>query len=332
MPHDPVIKESPELASVARRWVDAMNRRDYATAANLFLRSAHGRYVGSDSHEWWLGPEYIDAYEAHQNEMPGYVIDIEEVEAFHAGDIGWAAVRTTTTYEGFEPRQLRFTFVFVLEEGFWRIAQTHTSIAVPNVEIMGVEMTKSLEELLASVSPAITDRIRASIHQGTVTLLFTDIEGSTELAREVGDERWASVIDWHDTVIRRVVEAGGGTLVKTLGDGAMAAFDSVRQAARSAIQIHLQFSERTESPNFRVRIGLHVGDVVFTDDDYLGNTVNKAARIAAAAHGGEIVVSDSVRSLLADDAEFSFTSTQTVRLKGIEGLHETARLVPSEPS
>lgn len=329
MPYE-VIRESPELVSVARRWVDSMNRRDYATVANFFLRSSSGRYIGSDSHEWWLGPAYIDAYVAHQEEMPGYVIEVEELEAFDVGDFGWAAIRTLTTFDGFDPRQLRFTFVFVLEEGFWRIAQTHTSIAVPNPEVMGVEMTKSLEDLLAVVSPALADRIRSAFHQGTVTLMFTDIEGSTELAGQVGDETWARVIEWHNTVIRKVVETGGGALVKTLGDGAMAAFNSVRHAARSASEIQKRFLERTEHPPLRARIGLHVGDVVITEDDYLGNTVNKAARIAAVARGGEIVVSSSVRSLLADDDEFTFTNTQTVRLKGIEGLHETSRLLPSE--
>ncbi len=84
-------------------------------------------------------------------------------------------------------------------------------------------------------------------------------------------------------------------------------------------------------PAMKIRIGLHVGDVVLTDDDYLGNTVNKAARIAAAARGGEIVASSSVRSLLGDDPEFGFGEIQTVHLKGIEGLHEVAQVLPSKP-
>lgn len=325
-----MIRDSPELAAIARRWVDAMNRRDYETVAALFLRSEHSRYIGSDSHEWWRGPAYIDAYSAHQEEMPDYVIEVEELEAFETGQFGWAAIRTLTTFVGLAPRPLRFTFVFVLDSGFWRISQTHLSFAVPNPEVMGVEMTKSLEDLLASVRPELEESIRAVFRQGTVTLVFTDIESSTELAGQIGDAAWATVVDWHDRTIRDVVESRGGTLVKTLGDGAMAAFDSVRQAARSALAIQQAFGERNEQPILRTRVGIHVGDVVVTEDDYLGTTVNKAARIAAAAQGGEIIASDTVRSLLADDPEFRFEDPQTVRLKGIEGVHEVARLIAAE--
>ncbi len=328
---EPVIKESAELVAVATRWVDAMKRRDFATAANLFLRSTHGRYVGTDSHEWWQGTAYIDAYAPHQEEMPEFTMDVQELEAFDAGEFGWAAVRTLTTFEGLEPRALRFTFVFLLDSGIWRIVQAHSSFALPNPEVMGIELTRSLEDLLVSIGSNVAAEIRSTVRQGTVTLVFTDIEGSTEMAAEVGDEGWASVIDWHDKTIRNIIEANSGTLVKMLGDGAMAAFESVRQAARSAFEIQLAFAERAEPPAMKVRIGLHVGDVVLTEDDYLGNTVNKAARIAAAAGGGEVVASSSVRSLLGDDPEFAFGEVYTVRLKGIEGLHEVARMLPGKP-
>lgn len=327
-----MITPSPELIAITERWIELMNRRDFSAVANLFLRTESGRYVGTDAHEWWQGKPYVDAYAQHQDEMPDFVIDIQEIEAFEAGSVGWSAVRTLTTFEGWQPRALRFTFVFVLDSGIWRITQTHGSFAVPNPEVMGVEMTRSLEELLASIGGGVEEAIRGSVRQGTVTLVFTDIEGSTELAADVGDEVWARAIEWHDTTIRTIVEAEGGTLVKMLGDGAMAAFESVREAARATVTIQRSFAERTEAPPMRVRIGLHVGDVVLTGEDYLGSTVNKAARIAAAANGGEIVVSSAVRSLLGDDREFEFGEVRTVGLKGIEGVHEIARLVPGTAS
>ena len=80
----------------------------------------------------------------------------------------------------------------------------------------------------------------------------------------------------------------------------------------------------------QVRIGLHLGDVVVTDDDYLGTTVNMAARIAAAAGGGETVVSGSVRAVLSGEPEVSFGEPRTVRLKGIEGLHEVSDMRRAE--
>ena len=321
-----MIDESAELVAVATRWVDAMNRRDFATVANLFLRSGHGRYVGTDAHEWWQGVDYIEAYAAHQEELPAFFIDVQEVEGFAVGEFGWAAVRTLISFEGGESRSARFTFVFLLDSGFWRIIQTHSSFAVPNPDVLGVEMTRSLTDLLASIGPGIGTDLATRVREGTVTLVFTDVEGSTELARQLGDERWANIIEWHDSTVRKIVEEHGGIVVKTLGDGAMAAFESVREAARSAIAVQQAFSERTDTPVLLVRVGLHVGDAVFTEDDYMGNTVNKAARIAAAAAGGEIVASTAARSLLQDDPEFQFGDTRTVHLKGLDGLHEVAQL------
>ncbi len=323
-----MIEESAELVAVSRRWVDAMNRRDFQTAANLFLRSGHGRYVGTDAHEWWKGVDYITAYAAHQDELPAFFIDVQEIEGFEFGELGWAAVRTLTSFEGEEPRSLRFTFVFLLDSGFWRIVQTHSSFAVPNPEVMGVEMTRSLSDLLASIGPNVGTDLDTRLREGTVTLLFTDMEDSTELARRLGDEHWTKVIDWHDSTIRQIVEAHGGIVVKTLGDGAMAAFESVREAARSALAIQRAFAEREDPPELLVRAGLHVGDAIFTEDDYMGNTVNKTARIASAAAGGEIVASTAARFLLEDDPEFQFGDVRTLQLKGLDGLHEIAELTP----
>jgi adenylate cyclase len=327
-----MVKESAELIAVAWRWVEAMNRRDFETAANLFHRSELGRYIGTDPDEWWQGTTFVDAYPQHMEENPVFVVEVQEIEAFEVGSVGWAAIRTVTTFGSEEPAPIRFTFVFVLDSGFWRIVHSHLSVGVANPEVLGVEITTSLEELLASIGTGVESEIRSSVRQGTVTLVFTDIEGSTELTAEIGDEAWAKVIEWHDTTIRSIVEGGGGALVKTLGDGAMAAFESVREAARSALEIQRAFAERTEGPELRARIGLHVGDVVVTEDDYLGNTVNKAARIAAAARGGEVVASSSARSLLSDDPGFRFGEIHTVELKGMEGLHDIAEVLPGNPS
>ncbi len=327
-----MVKESPELVAVVTRWLDAMDRRDFGTAANLFHRTKFARYIGTDPDEWWSGTTYIDAYPHHMEENPVFTMEVQDIEAFEAGTVGWAAVRTLTTFGNEEPAPIRFSFVFVLDEGTWGIVQSHVSVGVANPDVLGVEITTSLEDLLASIGPGVEAEIRSSVRQGTVTLVFTDIEGSTELTAQVGDEEWAKVMDWHDNTIRSIVEAGGGTVVKMLGDGAMAAFESVREAARSALEIQRAFSERTERPAMKTRIGLHVGDVVLTEGDYLGNTVNKAARIAAAARGGEIVASSSARSLLSDDPEFGFGEIHTVELKGIEGLHEIAQVLPGRPS
>ena len=288
-------RASDELRSIVLRWVNAMNERDFDTAGNLFLRDDAFRYIGSDAHEWWKGTAPVDSYERRQSEMPEFTMEVEEVEAYESETAGWAALRTTTTFEGLQPRSLRWT--------------------------------KSLEDLLAAIHGTVEDQVRASVRQGTVTLVFTDIEGSTEMAKEEGDERWAEIIASHDATIRQIVERGGGTVVKTLGDGAMIAFDSVRDGARAASQIQRAFADHTGAPALRLRIGMHIGDAVSADGDYLGTAVNKAARVAASARGGQTMASSAVRALLEDDRDFEFAEPQTVVLKGIDGIHEISELL-----
>jgi len=326
------INRSPELTALALRWIQSWDGRhpDPETAANLFYPGDFTRYIGTDSNEWWQGRTLPNGYQAHMREhlelQPVMEIDVQDVEAFEVGYVGWAAMRTRVVIGDNDPATVRITFVFALESGIWRIIQAHLSAAVPNPQFVGVELTGTLEGLLASIGPVAEERIRSAGRAGTVTLMFTDIVGSTELAVEVGDQEWARVIQWHDQTIRSIVDGDGGTVVKTLGDGAMAVFEFVRGAAQSAFQIQDAFQARRERPAMKVRIGLHAGDVMRTEGDFLGITVNKAARIAAAAHGGEIIVSSSVRALLGDDPEFAFGQTHTVELKGIEGLHEITPL------
>ncbi len=82
----------------------------------------------------------------------------------------------------------------------------------------------------------------------------------------------------------------------------------------------------SERPDIEVRIGLHVGEVLVTGEDYLGRAVNKAARIASAATGGQIYVSNAVAALLDDDPEFAFGESSRVVLKGLDGSHEIVPL------
>ena len=323
------LEPSREIEEVARRFIVALGTRDFETCTNLFYRDPLSRYIGTDAHEWWQGSGYIDAFTSHQEEMPDFWFEIQNIEAFAEGPVGWAAVQTGWAFGDDEPRTLRFTFVFVLVDGYWRIAQSHNSFAVANPEVMGVEMTRSVEELLSSLDESVEASIRSVVQQGTVTLMFTDIEDSTVLTAQVGDEKWAATVRWHDETVRAVVEAHQGTVVKTLGDGAMAAFGSVRHGARAAVAIQDAIDQRVESPRIAVRIGLHVGDVILTEDDYLGGTANKAARVMSSAHGGEIVVSSAVLALLEDDPEFQFGDPHRVQLKGFEGSHLVARLTAS---
>ena len=138
------------------------------------------------------------------------------------------------------------------------------------------------------------------IPEGTVTILFTDIEGSAQVFDRLGDEDARVILREHDVLLREVVETHGGVEVKHQGDGLMLAFSSARRALLCAVDIQASTVEsnasRPDDP-LLVRIGLNTGDVISEDDDYFGSSVIVAARIAAAARGGEILLSEATKSV-----------------------------------
>jgi class 3 adenylate cyclase len=128
-----------------------------------------------------------------------------------------------------------------------------------------------------------------------VTVLFTDIVGSTERAREVGDRRWRELLDTHDRLAHELVHREGGKLVKTTGDGILAIFDGPGRAIRCAAALR----EGLRAAGLDIRAGLHTGEVELRGDDVGGIAVNIGARIMGAAAPGEVLVSRTVRDLVA---------------------------------
>jgi class 3 adenylate cyclase len=126
---------------------------------------------------------------------------------------------------------------------------------------------------------------------GTVTFLFTDLEGSTRLWEEHRDAM-QSALARHDAVLRSAVESHGGRVVKTTGDGLHAVFGTAPDATAAAVDAQQRLlGEVWPLPEpLRVRMGLHTGHAEMRDGDYFGPAVNRAARVAAAAHGGQIVM------------------------------------------
>lgn len=157
---------------------------------------------------------------------------------------------------------------------------------------------------------------------GTVTFLRTDIEGSMRLVRELGGA-WDAVCASHMGLIRRAVDDHGGICVRTEGDAVFAVFPEARRAVSAAIaaQRALTAHEWPDGAEVRVRIGLHSGEAYLSGDDYGGFEVNRAARIAAAGHGGQIVLSDPTRALIAD----ALPEEVTVRDLGRHALRDVPR-------
>ncbi|HEY6103698.1 MAG TPA: tetratricopeptide repeat protein [bacterium] len=134
---------------------------------------------------------------------------------------------------------------------------------------------------------------------GTVTFVFTDIEGSTDLVRRLGDEAYAAVLAEHQTLVRTAVQAHGGHEVDTQGDSFFVAFESAASALAAAVEIQRVLIDHRwpEGSPVRVRIGLHTGEPVVAAGGYVGLDVNRAARISAVGYGGQILLSQTTRTL-----------------------------------
>ena len=156
-----------------------------------------------------------------------------------------------------------------------------------------------------------------------MTIVFTDIVDSTVLLSRLGDHAWLEVLRRHNKVIRDAAAAHGGTVVETQGDGSMLAFSSARRAVAcaQAIQTEIDDAFAETSPPIRVRIGIHTGDALHEADHFYGTTVHYAARVASNALGGEVLVSNLVRELVAGSG-VDFRESREVELKGLDGSHQ----------
>src|SRR5689334_1053536 len=141
----------------------------------------------------------------------------------------------------------------------------------------------------------------AELPSGTVTLLFTDIEGSTRLLRRVGDA-YSDLLAEHRRLLAEAFERHRGTIVDSEGDAFFVAFASARDAVAGAeaAQRSLAAHPWPGDEELRVRIGLHTGEPRLVDGRYVGLDVHHAARVMAAGHGGQVLLSESTRALLAD--------------------------------
>jgi predicted ATPase len=138
--------------------------------------------------------------------------------------------------------------------------------------------------------------VRDDLPSGTVTFLFTDVEGSTRLLHELGAEEYAAALAEHRRAIREACVAEGGVEVDTQGDAFFFAFPT----APGAFVAASTFTEALASGPIQVRVGLHTGTPLLTEEGYVGDDVHLAARVAAAAHGGQVVISSSTADLVGD--------------------------------
>jgi class 3 adenylate cyclase len=316
-----MVKPSAELSAVFLRFLRAVQERDESAVRGLMSPGEHTLIVGSDPREWFRGAESVELILVQVRAMPSFEYQPKRIESFEHDRVGWVSADVTSHVVGGSDIDLRMSAVFVLEGPGWRLTHLHTAAPRPDdPEHIGRELSATMRGILDSLDADAEGRaLRQRLRTRTLTFLFTDIEGSTRRTEERGDFDWARVVEGHFAQIREIAEANDGVLVKTMGDGAMLAFGAAEEAVRSAIEImRVALPEAGEDP-IRIRAGVHTGEAVRNEDDYFGQTVNRTARIAAAARPGQILVSEVVKALVADQTDIPLGPGLVFELKGISG-------------
>jgi adenylate cyclase len=163
---------------------------------------------------------------------------------------------------------------------------------------------------------------------GTLTIVFCDIESSTQSVSRLGDDQWYEVLAQHDRLVRRRVAEHDGTVVKHQGDGFMLTFPSARRAVRCMIAVQRDLANWAgvdPQRAVKVRMGAHVGEAIQDAGDFYGSHVNLAARVANEAVGGQILVSSIVQQLVASRDDIHVGPGHEFTLKGLDSaqvLHE----------
>ena len=198
------------------------------------------------------------------------------------------------------------------------------------LEAMMAPAATTIDNVAASVVMERPNLQAPAAPDGTVSILFSDIENSTVMTERLGDLRAQEVLHHHNDLVRKQVAEHKGFEVKSMGDGFMVAFSSARQALLCAIGIERAVSDYSiqhPSQPIRVRIGLHTGEAISEGGDFFGKSVIMAARIASQAHAGEILVSSVFKAMTESAGDLQFDEGYDVELKGLTGSYRVHRVL-----
>jgi uncharacterized protein (TIGR00369 family) len=245
-----------------------------------------------------------------------------EVAAGILGALGSSAVNTAiaTVAEADERMVvINVTYSFmapVVPDGRHLVAVATVRARTNEVLIAEVEITdpEGRIVLIGQANVMLLERGARSGHRVTervlLSVLFTDVVGSTERARQLGDTRWRELLDEHNVLVRRQLELHKGREVKTTGDGFLATFDSPTQAVQCARAIRKGMTRL----GLELRAGIHIGEC-----ERVGGDVHAASRVQSAAQPGEILVSSTVRDLIAGSG-LRLVDRGSHELRGLEGM------------
>ena len=319
------MEPAPELVLFMERLYRSHGALDAEAVNDAVARNPGSLVIGTAPDEWHVGYDAISAlFRVQFPEMPPVQFDIEEIVAWKEGTVGWVASRALMMIEGMPSVSTRATVVVHEEGAYWRIVQWHFSMPVANEEALGVGLTTAVEEILTQVQG---ERVPVSAMgaDGSVTIMFTDVEGSTTLMETLGETSWLELLEWHDRAVRQQTTLFGGNVVKGQGDGFMLAFPATGSAAACAVAIQRALSTGWAGVPVAVRVGIHSGNAKAEAGDFFGRTVVVAARLASAAAGGEILASQAVQEGL--DGAFPLGAARSLSLKGLVGHHSVFPVV-----
>lgn len=196
-------------------------------------------------------------------------------------------------------------------------------IVLDGLYVSREETSTSIAAIVAEVDAVPTSFRAETSPDGMMTIVFTDVEGSTEMLERLGEDRWFDMMLSHNRLVRTTVSQHGGSVIKSQGDGFMILFGSASAAIAFAIALQRQLvGQNPGSPEepVRVRIGMHTGTVLQAEEDYLGKAVVLAARITGRARGGEILVSEACRDYTQHVGAWSYGSPAELSLKGLQNI------------
>jgi eukaryotic-like serine/threonine-protein kinase len=276
------------LAATMKRWDDA--ERHFADALEMNTRMGSGRWTG------WTQHEYANML----------------LKRAGAGDREKALGLLNQAIDIAQPL------------GMKALLERSLALKLKAQGIDGSDPQTSIDTVARVVQQEQPDLREHAAPDGTVTIMFSDIEGSTQLTERLGDKAWMALLREHNAIVREQVKAHGGFEVKSAGDGFMVAFQSARKGLDCAIGIQKALAERntTAAEPVMVRMGLHAGEVIKEGEDFFGKNVILAARVASQAKGGEILVSGLLKALVESAGDLPWGEPRTVELKGLSGAHE----------
>ena len=198
----------------------------------------------------------------------------------------------------------------------------------PGVKNSVESMVRDLESEFGTSTPDAHGADSAA-SQSTATIMFTDIVGSTPFMQRLGDRRARAILRIHDEIVRRLTNAHRGDEVKAMGDGFMMVFSSARSGVACAVAVQRELerhNSRHDDAMPAVRIGLSIGEPLREEQDLFGGSIARAARVSAAAEGGQVLVCSIVHALVAGTGDFDVREAGKYELKGIPGAQTLSEI------